>query len=90
MFDYDPASKRAADKLDEYDLSELLLQCYDVGWVDPWDIRERAILVKHPELADVLDELSTDEFMEYLTKRYNVRFEEVISYRMWLMKGGSK
>ena len=55
MFDYDPASKRAADKLDEYDLSELLLQCYDVGWVDPWDIRERAILVKYPELADVLD-----------------------------------
>lgn len=26
MFDYDPASKRAADKLDEYDLSELLLR----------------------------------------------------------------
>lgn len=90
MFDYDPASKRAADKLDEYDLSELLLQCYDVGWVDPWDIRERAILVEYPELADILDELSTDEFMEYLTKRYNVRFEEVISYRMRLMKGGSK
>ena len=31
MFDYDLASKRAADKLDEYNLSELLLQCYDVG-----------------------------------------------------------
>jgi hypothetical protein len=90
MFDYDLASEKAAETLDAYDLSELLLQCYDVGWVDPWDIRERAILVKHPELADVLDELSTDEFMEYLTKRYNVRFEEVISYRMWLMKGDSK
>lgn len=90
MFDYDLASEKAAETLDACDLSELLLQCYDVGWVDPWDIRERAILVKHPELADVLDELSTDEFMEYLTKRYNVRFEEVISYRMWLMKGDSK
>ena len=90
MFDYDLASEKAAETLDEYDLSGLLLQCYDVGWVDPWDIRERAILVKHPELADALDELSTDEFVEYLTKRYNVRFEEVISYRMWLMKGGSK
>lgn len=90
MFDYDLASEKAAATLDEYDLSGLLLQCYDVGWVDPWDIRARAILVKHPELADVLDELSTDEFMEYLTERYNVRFEEVISYRMWLTKGGSK
>ena len=90
MFDYDLASKKAAEKLDEYDLWPLLVQCYDVGWVDPWDIRERAISVKHPELADVLDDLSTDEFMEYLAKRYNVRFEEVVSYRMWLTKGGSK
>lgn len=82
MFEYDAASKAAAQELDNYDLTELLSRCYDANIRDPFDIRQAAITA-HKELDDILDDLSTDEFMEYLESKYNVRFEEVVSYRMW-------
>ena len=83
MFEYDDASSRAADTLDKYDLTDILSGCYDIGWRDPWDILHKGILARHPELEDAADNLSMDEFMEYLCNKYHVRFEEVISYRMW-------
>lgn len=82
MFDYDKAASKAASVLDKYDLTEVLSECYDSGYRDPWDIQEKGIVAKFPELEDVLDDLSQDEFMEYLCDRYSVRFEEVVSYRM--------
>lgn len=82
MFEYDKDAQTAAEKLDEYDLKERLIACYDLGYRDPFMIRERIVL-QHPELEDVMDNLSNDEFMEYLCKRYHVRFDELVSYRLW-------
>lgn len=82
MFEYDKDAKAAAEKLDEYDLKERLIACYDLGYRDPFMIRER-IALKYPELDDVMGDLTEDEFMEYLCKRYHVRFDEFVSYRLW-------
>lgn len=82
MFSYDKMVETAAQKLSEYDLTELLSNCYDVDCREPWDIQQQ-IIAKYPELEDALDWLSNDEFMECLQSKYNVRFEEVISYRMY-------
>lgn len=83
MFEYDTASKKASETLDEYDFADILSECYDIGMRDPWDILHRGILARYPELEDAADNLSVDEFMEYLSNKYHVRFEEVISYQMW-------
>lgn len=83
MFEYDDASRKAAETLDKYDFTDILSECYDKGIRDPWDILHREILARHPELEAAADNLSTDEFMEYLCDKYHVRFEEVVSYRMW-------
>ena len=85
MFEYDKYAKAAADKLDEYDFTEILSWCYDNGLRDPWDIRCK-IEDEHYELSvddGALDNLSIDEFMDYLSEKYSVRFEEVTTYRMW-------
>jgi len=83
MFEYDKAAEAAASTLDAYDFTSILISCYDKRERDPWDIK-KAIINKHPELKDVLDELSTyDEFMDYLCKKYHVRFEEIIHYSLW-------
>lgn len=82
MFDYDENAKAAVDKLDKYDLKERLIACYDLRLLDPFMIRER-IALKYPELEDVISDLTEDEFMEYLCKRYHVRFDEVVHYRLW-------
>ena len=85
MFEYDDDARRASETLDKYDFTDILSECYDIGMRDPWDILYKGILVRYPELEDTTDNLSTDEFMEYLCKKYHVRFEEIISYRMWYM-----
>ncbi len=85
MFEYDDAAKHAAEALDRYDFTDILSECYDKGLREPWDILNEGILSRYPELEDTTDNLSTDEFMEYLCEKYHVRFEEIISYRMWYM-----
>lgn len=85
MFEYDKYAEAAAKKLDEYDFSEILSSCYDNDLRNPWDI-ENAISEEYEELGSddgALGNLSCDEFMEYLSKRYNVMFEEITTYRMW-------
>ena len=85
MFEYDKFSKAAAEELDKYDFTEILSECYDNDLRSPWDIMER-IVDEYAELGFIdgaLDNLSNDEFMEYLTERYPIKFEEVITYRMW-------
>ena len=84
MFEYDEDAKAAAEKLDEYNFIELLRSCYINNLRDPWDIRDK-IMDEYTELGLVdsaLDYLSNDEFMEYLSERYPIRFEEIIGYRM--------
>lgn len=84
MFEYDKYAKAAAEELDKYDFTEILSSCYDEGLRDFWDILDK-IIEKHEELDvndGALDNLSSDEIMDYLSTRYNVRFDEIITYRM--------
>ena len=85
MFDYCQEAKKAVDELDKYDLSDILKQCYEIGWRDPWDIGERGIIGKYPELEGSVHALDLDELMEYLMEKYPVRFSERISYAMYLV-----
>lgn len=85
MFDYCQEAKKAAAELDKYDLSDILKQCYEIGWRDPWDIGERGIIGKYPELEGSVHALDLDELMEYLMEKYPVRFSEHISYAMYLV-----
>ena len=85
MFEYDKYAKAAVEKLDEYDFTHILSDCYDNGLRSLYDIRDK-IAESHKELdADngALENLSTDEFMEYICARYPVKFEEEITYKMW-------
>lgn len=83
MFEYDELVSNAAKILDKYNLEDEILQCRKVRCVDPWDIRSHIESSTNDfELIDALEELSLDEFMEYLTVKYGIRWEEVISYRM--------
>lgn len=85
MFDYCLEAKQAAAELDKYDLSDILKQCYEIGWRDPWDIGERGIIGKYPELESSVHALDLAELMVYLMKKYPVRFSESISYAMYLV-----
>lgn len=69
MFDYCQEAKKAVEELDKYDLSDILKQCYEIGWRDPWDIGERGIIGKYPELEGSVHALDLDELMEYLMKK---------------------
>lgn len=82
MFDYDEDAKRAAEKLDEYDFTITLGECFDSYLRDPYDIRN-CIAERYPEVEDALADLAEDEWMEYLSARYPVKFEEIVRYRMW-------
>lgn len=85
MFDYCQEAKKAVEELDKYDLSDILKQCYEIGWRDPLDIGERGIIGKYPELEGSVHALDLDELMEYLMEKYPVRFSERISYAMYLV-----
>lgn len=85
MFDYCQEAKKAVEELEKYDLSDILKQCYEIGWRDLWDIGERGIIGKYPELEGSVHALDLDELMEYLMEKYPVRFSERISYAMYLV-----
>lgn len=85
MFEYDKYAKAAAEELDKYDFTEILSSCYDNHENSLWEIIDR-IIETFPELDvddGAIDNLSGDEIMEYLSERYNVRFEEITTYRMY-------
>lgn len=83
MFEYDELASNAVKIIDKYNLEDEILQCRKIKYVDPWDIRSHIeAFTTDFELIDALEELSLDEFMEYLTARYGIRWKEVISYRM--------
>lgn len=81
MFEYDEASRRAVETLDGYNLTDFISGCYTIGCTNLWDVKDR-MAEMFSELEPVLDDLTSDEFMEYLCNRYNVRFEEETSYWM--------
>lgn len=85
MFSYDVMAYHAAETLGKYNFEEDIQLCKQKKVLDPYDIREFLYTQeRYPdEVADALEELSLDEFMEYLTAKYGVRWEEIITYRMW-------
>ena len=83
MFEYDELASNAAKILDKYNLEDEIIHCRKIRYLDPFEIRNHiAKSTNNFELIDALEELSLDEFMEYLTVRYGIKWEEVISYRM--------
>ena len=83
MFEYDELASKAVTILDECDFKEDIEHCKRVRMLDAYDIRE--FLEKNYlwEIGEALDNLSLDEFMEYLTARYNVHWHEISHYEMY-------
>lgn len=82
--DYEKIVQAAKDKLDEYDFTDLLSDCYDLGRKDIYEIID-SILDKYPELDEdgsPIDDLDMGEIMECLSKKYNVKFVEQTHYYM--------
>lgn len=81
MFEYNMGAFIAARELDEYDLTDTLRYCYYNKYRDPEGIMYK-IIEEHKELEEYLDNLSIDEFMEYLEETYDIKFDVVVTYRM--------
>lgn len=86
MFDYDEYASEAVETLDKYKLGEVISWIIHCGTKDAYDIRE-AIGEYYVnecfgcgEVRDALENLSLDEFMEYMTTRYGIRWREDITY----------
>ena len=83
MFEYDELASKAAAILDKCDFNEDIEYCKEINILDPYDIRD-FLETKYPgEISDALDNLSIYDFMDYLKTRYNVRWYELINYRMY-------
>lgn len=82
MFEYDLYAQIAAATLDEYDFTETLRSCYEQGMRTPFEIADEIENKYGGACVEAIDDLDMYEVMEYLSDRYNVRFEEVITYRM--------
>ena len=81
MFEYDEYACAIAKKLDEYDFYKDLKYCYGIKWTGIWDIVSQICLC-HNEVEAFIYELDAEELVEYFTTRYNVKFVEVVNYRM--------
>lgn len=79
MFDYDQESKHAAEVLDKYDFSPTLRNCYGVDLYDIGDLLKSY----GGEVFEAISNLTTDELIEYLHQKYDVRVEEVSRYCIW-------
>ena len=84
MFEYDAMSMNAAKVLDNYDFGYLIEQCRELKIKNVYAVKEffERINSFDDNIVTALDNLSPDEFMEYLTARYNVKWTEIISYEM--------
>ena len=86
MFDYDEYASDAVKVLDKYDLRERIDWIIRCGCRDAYDIREilvedyRNNCIGYEEVEEALENLSLDEFMEYLSVRYGIRWREDITY----------
>ena len=82
MFEYDPDVQKAAEQLDTYDFTDILIECYDTGERGIYEMIDK-MSDRYPGAEECLAELSSDEFMEYLCSKYHVQFDEVITYKLW-------
>lgn len=80
MFDYDEESRNAVVTLDKYDLAIYLKACVKNHVTDSGDVREALMTFCNYEVEKAIECLTTDEFMEYLTSRYNAYWSDEIRY----------
>lgn len=63
-------------KLDEYDFTEFINKSkgYQLEWF------KMKVESKYPELEEILDNISNNELAIYLTGRYKIEFEAIVTY----------
>ena len=85
MFDYDEESKKAAETLDKYDLTDILKEYHGR---EVSEIKDEIKEINN-ELCEAIESLTYIEFSDYLIERYKMRMEEVsISYMWWNDRDG--
>lgn len=80
MFEYDDESPKAVEVLDKYDLTNLLSNFHGS---DIYEIIDCIDGLGNDEITKAVQDLTIDEFVTYLEKRYKMRSEEVTRYAMW-------
>lgn len=84
MFEYNTDSSKAAEKLDRYDLTDVLK---DVHGVDVYEVAEIISNMGNSEISEAIDCLTIDELVLYLERRYGMgATEEVRSFMWWRSK----
>lgn len=82
MFDYDEESRNAVVTLDKYDLAIYLKACVKNHVTDSGDVREVFMTMCNGDVKTAIECLTMDEFMEYLTSRYNAYWSDEIRYHI--------
>ena len=76
MFDYDEFARDAVEILDRYDLKEKIDSCRETWCDDTYELQQNignALYFEGcTEAAQALENLTLDEFLEYLAVRYGV------------------
>ena len=76
MFDYDEFASEAATVLDKYNLTEEIGWCIEAGCHDAYEVQQylASLFVGscHDKFIEALENLTLDEFREYLAARYGV------------------
>ena len=80
MFDYDENAKKAAQVLDQYNFTAILKECHIVSIHEIID----QLTQYNENVADALDDLSSDEVASYLHQRYGMHIQEITElYVSW-------
>ena len=82
MFEYDELARNAVEVLNEYNLEDSIVRCKELGYLDVYMVRNYLETFEDSEIFGALQDLSIDEFMEYLTTRYGIKWAEIIKYEM--------
>ena len=82
MFEYDELANKSVEILNKCDFRDDIESCKRLKIRDAYDIREYISSQYLWDIREAMDNLSLDEFMEYLNIRYGVRWIEVSYYEM--------
>lgn len=80
MFEYSIESSKAAEKLDGYDLTDVLK---DVHGADVCEVAEKISSIGNAEISEAIDCLTIDELVLYFERRYEMGTKEEIRSFMW-------
>lgn len=83
MFNYDVYAKKAVEVLDTYDFTEDIAYCLKNDIRDSYEVRIYLEQQHGEEVKDAFGFFDHGEFRIYMTMRYNVLWDERISYHMW-------